>query len=264
MEKKNCLLGIFLLIISSTGNLNAANAAGNNIYLAAKLGYSHLGDLSNNTQTRSLPASDGGGTQSVKYAYKFDPGFNGGLAIGKHFMSINMRLELDIHHTRGQAKDLIFNYSLKGNTRTQDIDLNTTTNKSQGDLCSTFFGGNVYYDFTKLVSSSLVPFLGIGVGVANIRLKEKKTVVDINGNSTTLISDKVATVSENEVSFQLMVGTQYYFSKILSLIAEYRYFISTPYSYNTDYSSNINKTASIFKDNLQTHSVNVGIKAIIA
>ena len=262
MEKKNYHLVIFLLI-STCGIVNLANAAVNNIYLAAKLGYSHLGDLNSASKNITLPASSGGGTRSVTYGYKFDPGFNGGIAIGKHFMSINMRLELDIHHTRGQAKDLIFRDVITGGSGSPSA-INITTNASQGDLYSTFFGGNIYYDFTKLVSKTLIPFLGLGSGVSNIRLKEKKTVEQANGSSVTLISANVATVSENEVCFQLMAGAHYYFSKILSVLLEYRYFISTPFSYNTDYQTNINKSASIFKDNLQTHSINIGIKAIIA
>ncbi len=256
MLKKN-IYSKFLCCIALISATSFASAAGYDIYVTGKGGYSHVGDLS---KTQNL--KDGNTKVVVLSGYKFDPAFNFGIAIGKHCRSLNMRVELDIHHTRVQAKDM--NSSLKEDG-TEYFHKNALTLKSKGELDVTFYGANVYYDLTMLPMPALVPYIGIGAGISNINFKDKKLTGPKPEND--VILEKDTKINETQFTFQLMLGAQYYFNKTMSVLLEYNFSHVNTFKYNTDFAKTTygkQIKAKNFEDALMMHSVNVGFKAIIA
>ncbi|NQY44190.1 MAG: hypothetical protein HRT87_12715, partial [Legionellales bacterium] len=139
MNKKSCITIIFLCLIC-LGHIALASSKG--IYISGKLGYSHLNKLSD---SQKFNVNSSQIDEFVGYGYEFDPAFNFGIAIGKHFKQI--RAELDLHHTRAQIKNVIYKESESNNPDPDDNYSEKITVKSKGDLHSTFVGGNIYYDF---------------------------------------------------------------------------------------------------------------------
>jgi len=99
--------------------------------------------------------------------------------------------------------------------RDNDVDNITFNNNPQvGNGEQDVLAGlvNVYYDFTN-VSEKFVPFVGVGVGFAEI----DSSVSYNNGNAT--LND-----SDTAFAYQAVIGTEYKLTDKISLVGDARYF----------------------------------------
>ena len=266
MSKHSCITIIFLYLIS-LGHVSLAHNHG--IYISGKLGYSHLSKLSDSQGVTS--PIDNVTKVSYGYGYEFEPAFNFGIAIGKHFKQ--MRVELDLHHTRAQIENIIYKISISNNPNPDVNASETITTKSKGDFHGTFVGGNIYYDFNGLKTRNIVPYIGAGAGVSMLNIKDKVTTGKSSDENEIAVLYKDTKINENQFTFQGMLGANFYFNKNMSVSLEYRFSHANSFKFNTDWSKNsdaaeflrsIDLATKDFEDSLITHSINVGIKAIIA
>ena len=259
---------IFLCLINYGHSTLADN---NSIYIGGKVGYRYLHKLSDSQNFTKT--TDNSVKYSFGYGYEFDPAFSFGIAIGRHFKKIYMRIEFDIHHTRAQIKNIIYKKSSSDPSAPDSNTSENITTKSTGDIRTTFVGGNIYYDFNGLISRKIVPYIGVGAGVSMLNIKDKAINGKYQDGTETKILYKDTKINETQFTFQGMLGANYYFNKNMSISLEYRFSHANAFKFNTDWSKNSplaedykNNKLSVkdFEDSLITHSINLGIKAIIA
>lgn len=177
-------IAVFALVFTAT----SAHAEGG--YFSANLGLSIVPDL--DQEIAGIPVSEA----------SFDPGFRIAGALGYDFGAF--RAEGEIGYRTNDAAD----GSIVG----------LGPGPLEGDVSVLSFMANGYYDFHS-ADSSLVPYLGVGLGLASI---------DANISAPLLapfpqIMDDSATV----FAYQFMVGLGFNVSPATTITADYRYFSTT-------------------------------------
>lgn len=105
---------------------------------------------------------------------------------------------------------------------------------------------NGYYDFNTISDSFPVqPYVGIGVGAAQVRYKAKITVTA--PGLGTITTPSVTTANNTEFAYQGILGLSYHFDSVTEAFIDYRYFGTT-------------KVNAIGK-RFQSHTVNIGLAA---
>ncbi|NQY44163.1 MAG: outer membrane beta-barrel protein [Legionellales bacterium] len=259
---------IFLCLINYGHSTLADN---NSIYIGGKVGYRYLHKLSDSQNFTKT--TDNSVKYSFGYGYEFDPAFSFGIAIGRHFKQINMRIEFDIHHTRAQIKNIIYKKSSSDPSAPDSNTSENITTKSTGDIRTTFVGGNIYYDFNNLKILDIIPYIGVGAGATMVDIKDDLTTgKDSDGDEINILYQDTK-INEGKFALQGMLGAHYYFNKIISIFLEYRFSRVNSFKYNTDWSINSDDAKNFKKNNIAikdfedffiTHSISLGFKAIIA
>lgn len=182
--KRFILTAILALVFITT----SAHAADKGMYFSGNFGFSELSD-----SNASIPGI-------VDAQVSFDLGFRVGGALGYDFGAY--RVEGEIAY------------------RLNDTDAGTVIGLGPGpifgEVSATSFMANGYYDF-YLANSPWVPYLGLGVGFANI---------DADITAPTLSS--LALIDDSAIVFawQIMAGFGYNISSTTTLTADYRYFVT--------------------------------------
>jgi len=181
--KRFILTAILALVFITT----SAHAADKGMYVSGNLGFSLLSD-----STASIPGI-------VTAQVSFDLGFRVGGALGYDFGAY--RVEGEIAY------------------RLNDTDAGTVSGGPGpvfGEVSATSFMANGYYDF-PLANAPWVPYLGFGVGFANI-----------DADITAPLLSPLALIDDSAIVFawQIMAGFGYNISSTTTLTADYRYFVT--------------------------------------
>ena len=181
--KRFILMAIFALVFITT----SAHAADKGMYVSGNLGLS----IADDTDLSVF---------GIEFAtISFDPGFTIGGAIGYDYG--NIRVEGEIAYHFWDMDEGTVGPIAPGCPCTGPID---------GDASALSFMLNGYYDF-QITNSSLAPYLGGGIGGANI-----------NGDITVLGDD-----SDIVFAYQLMAGIGFEINPSTTLTLGYRYFATT-------------------------------------
>ncbi|MCX5869340.1 MAG: outer membrane beta-barrel protein [Deltaproteobacteria bacterium] len=190
MKKSAFVLSCCVIALSAT----SASAAG--MYVSGKLGLSV-------PPTLTLSGNDYWGT------WADDISFNTGMAINAAFGYDfdNFRAEAEIGYQKNnfdktdwQETDRFGNYS-RG-----------TGSFADGDMTSTSFFANGYYDFKN--KSPFVPYLGAGIGYAIIKLNDVKSGPWDNYPYNN---------DDGVFAYQVMAGVSYVINKTVAIDLSYRY-----------------------------------------
>ena len=181
--KRFILMAVFALVFITT----SAQAADKGMYISGNLGVSIASD-----SDATFGGIDLGSIQ-------FDPGFNIGGAIG--YDSGTIRAEGEIAYHSWDIDTVVLSSAWVGCPCSGPI--------SDSSSSALSFMANGYYDFHS-TESALVPYLGVGVGIASI-------AYDIQG-----FTDSAAIFA-----YQFMAGMSYDISPKAALTAGYRYFSGT-------------------------------------
>lgn len=111
----------------------------------------------------------------------------------------------------------------------------------QGDVTSWSVMGNLFYDF-KTANASIVPYLGVGIGYAEVDSKYAPSGVGI-------LDDK-----DRGFAFQIMGGIAYALSDTTHLFVGYRYFQAD------DPTNGVDLIPASLKGEYKTHSVEAGLR----
>lgn len=185
--KRLLVIAVFALVFITT----SAHAADKGMYFSGNLGLSIASDS-------DLSAF---GTDFAEIS--FDPGFNIGGAFGYDYG--NIRAEFEIAYHFWDMDEFSSKIVIPG------ICPPTCTVPVDGDASALSFMVNGYYDF-PIANSSVVPYLGGGIGGANI-----------NGEITVLGGDDNDTV----FAYQFMAGIGFEINPKTTLTVGYRYFATT-------------------------------------
>jgi opacity protein-like surface antigen len=178
--KRLILTAIFALVFITT----SAQAADKGMYVSGNLGVSILSDADNEALGIVIESS-------------YDPGFNIGGAIGYNYGSV--RAEGEIIYRRNDADELsVFGLSAP----------------ADGEVSAISFMVNGYYDFHS-ANSSMVPYLGGGLGAASVDLDISALGVPLGDDSATVFA------------YQFMAGLGFNISPTTTLTAGYRYFATS-------------------------------------
>ena len=177
----NRLLAIAVLAFVFT----ATTAHAEGMYFSGNLGASILSD-SDIEQPGFIPITT-----------TFDPGFTIGAAMGYDFGNIRAEGEL-AYRTNDIDEFEFFGFSFPG----------------EGDVSSISFMANGYYDF-RSANSALTPYLGAGLGFANVDL-------DASIVGLPLLDDSALVFA-----YQLMAGFAYDINPTTALTFGYRYFATS-------------------------------------
>jgi opacity protein-like surface antigen len=96
-----------------------------------------------------------------------------------------------------------------------------------GEYTNTALMVNAYYDF-KTLSPSVIPYLGIGAGAANVEA------------NFTVGGTRVVDESQIVFAWQLVAGVAFPVSKELAIDLNYRYFATSDPSYSSNFSPGVN------------------------
>ena len=146
-------------------------------------------------------------------------GGQGMVALG--YRNGNIRVEGEFFYARASHNNI-----LVGNRRVPN-----DTDKLRYKGYTEGFGAlaNVYFDFTNFISEphgvGLIPYVGAGVGFANIRNKiDLREVKEVGPASAVQAPRSINfTVSDSAVAFQGIVGLAYYLDSDTSFNIDYRY-----------------------------------------
>ena len=185
--KRFILIAIFALVFIST----SAQAADKGMYVSGNVGLSLVPDLDINVVGFPTFATVG-----------LDLGFKVGGALGYDYG--NFRAEGEI------------SYFLNDTDEGTSVFL-PVSSPADGDVSVSSFMINGYYDFHS-ENSPLVPYVGVGLGIANIDADITQPSV-----SPLALVDDNATV----FAYQFMAGLGYNISPTTILTADYRYFRTT-------------------------------------
>lgn len=185
--KRLLMMAVFALVFVTT----SAQAADKGMYVSGNVGLSLVPDLDTNVIGFSTF-----GTTSL------DPGFIISGALGYDFGSF--RAEGEIAYRSNDTDEGTFTFA-------------PGTGPVDGDVSALSFMANGYYDF-HLANSPMAPYLGVGVGFANIDAD-----VTVPNFSPQAIIDDNATV----FAYQFMAGLGYNINPTMTLTVDYRYFRTT-------------------------------------
>jgi len=183
--KRFILMAIFALVFITT----SAHAADKGMYVSGNVGLVLVPDL--DQEIISIPVSE----------VSLDLGFGVGGALGYDFGAF--RAEGEIAYRLNDTDD--------GNV------IGFGPGPVDGDISALSFMANGYYDI-PVANSPLVPYVGVGVGVASIDADITAPLL----SSLALVDDS-ATV----FAYQFMAGLGYNISPTITLTADYRYFTTT-------------------------------------
>ncbi|MBA3005330.1 MAG: outer membrane beta-barrel protein [Proteobacteria bacterium] len=189
MKKSAFVLSCCALALSAT----SASAAG--MYVSGKLGLSV-------PPTLTASGADYWGTWADDVSFDTGMAING--AFGYDFNGFRAEAELGYQQNNLDTDDWReadrFGYYRSG-----------TLSYADGDMTATTFFANGYYDFKN--NSPFVPYLGVGIGYANIELNDVKVDPWDVGYSN----------DDGVFAYQLMAGVSYAINKTVALDFSYRY-----------------------------------------
>lgn len=176
--------------------------AGQGWYVAGNVGAAFVND-SSSTATDSVG-------NSISFDTEFDPGFVVSGAAGYGWN--NLRAEGEISYRKNDVDSLtVTNVTLAGVGS-----FNTAASFSGGgDVSALGIMANVWYDFPT--GGKLVPFVGGGIGVAEVSLN------DVTGNVAG-VDALLADDSDWVFAYQIGAGIGYAFNPNLTLTLDYRLF----------------------------------------
>lgn len=213
---------------------NTATASQNKKYFSIKGGVGFdMGTLSdsqtvNMTPTISLPFNK----LTNKFTFKFKPGFNIGIEFGQSFDYVRIGGEFTFSHAALKSQDTF----QQGN----DSVFQDDTIDKEGDITVTFGGLNIYYDLKKW--KRVIPYVGVGGGFSSIELEYKNA----------------GTSRGSQFSFQVMVGSMFVATKKTNIMLEYRFLRTNEFAFSKPAHQNLG--FENLKDNVITHSINIGVK----
>jgi opacity protein-like surface antigen len=148
------------------------------------------------------------GTEELGLSYK--PGVNVKAAIGRQLN--DFRLEVESAYTKANYKSftsngqpMVVSDSLSGYTR----------------LVS--FLANVYFDID--INNKFKPFIGGGLGFANIKNHiEQTNLYSVVPGGVSGAPNVKATISENRLAYQAILGARFMLNEKICLQGDYRYF----------------------------------------
>ena len=211
------VLGLMLIATS-------VQAADKGMYVSGNLGLSLLSDSDNEYPSPCV---------GCDFEVSHDLGFNIGGAIGYDFG--NIRAEGEIAYHRNDIDEVKF--------------IGVPAIPVDGSVSALSFMVNGYYDI-PIANSPLVPYLGGGIGVANISA-DAKLNLGFPFGSLEYVDD-----SAMVFAYQFMVGLGFNINPAMTLTAGYRYFATTSPEFND--STGISPTN--FDSEFQTHEFNVGAR----
>jgi opacity protein-like surface antigen len=204
--KRFIVLAIFALVFITT----SAQAADKGMYFSGNLGVSILSDADNEQLGIVLESS-------------YDPGLNIGGAIGYNFGSVRAEGELT-YHSNDIDEISAFGIGAPGD----------------GTVSAISFMVNGYYDFHR-ENSSLVPYLGGGIGFANVDADMSVFGIQFADDSATVFA------------YQFMAGLGFNINPKTTLTAGYRYFATSDPEFN-------DTTGFPFDSEYQAHEFNFGVR----
>jgi len=183
------------------------------LYIAGNFGVEFLNDADFSS---SGSGTNGSGDLSFERGLNFSGAL--GLSMGR------FRVEGEAFYRRADVKEL--------NVSTSGMQLGTATlagpgvQTLSGDLTSYGALGNLYYDI--YTGTGWVPYLGIGAGVANLKLK----IDSANAVATSF--------DENDwvLAYQAGLGVTYQVSNSLAVTVGYRYFATTEATFSVSGTDN--------------------------
>jgi len=142
--------------------------------------------------------------------------------------------------------------------RTNDADQGTlfpitgfmSTENVEGDFSVLSLMGNGYYDFHS-ANSRLVPYVGVGLGVASID-------ADIRTNNPIFAGQQIVNDSVAAFAIQFMAGLGFNVSPTTTLTFDYRYFASYPTFELGNFW--VSEGALAYESDYINHSFNVGAR----
>lgn len=167
-----------------------------------------------------LKSKDTSVTDTASRTVKFDNGNMGALALGYDY-GANWRAEVELARRAAGLK------SVSGTAAT-------------GEMLATSLMANAIYDFD--INSALTPYLGAGIGLAQVKLKNASPF----GASS--IND-----SDRGLALQGIAGVSYALSEAVDLFADYRYFTARSIDLRTAAGAAAGMDAN-------THSVMAGLR----
>jgi len=183
--KRFILTAVLALVFIAT----SAQAADKGMYFSGNFGISSLSDV-----VVELP-----GFPTIKTS--FDLGFNIGGAIGYDYGNIRAEGEIT-YHTNDIDEFSVLGFTVPG----------------EGEVSALSFMVNGYYDFHS-ANSPVVPYLGVGIGVAN-------GMVDASVAGISLIDDDAWVFA-----YQFMAGIGFEINPTTALTVSYRYFQNSDLSF---------------------------------
>lgn len=221
-KKYLCGTGIVLLGLFMISPLYAAShtAPANRVYVGVSGGINTLSNLSYST---GLAES----SIDVKSRY----GFNGQFAVG--YLWHPFRIEAAYLYQHNQVDEIA-----QANTRFSNPSGRMTV---QGPFL------NLYYDWYQ-ANPNIVPYLGVGLGLAHV-----------SGHATSDTLNDVASVSNNSLALQAMLGVHYALTCHWALQMDYRFLHVNRVEFTGR--SLVNPTTQFDgrRDHLNSHSANVGL-----
>lgn len=165
----------------------AVSAEDTGFYVGTNIGANFQQDQDSTSTGRNLDLSfDNGEFYAGQVGYKF-----AGNDFGR------FRTEFELSYRENDVDDIVFNNNPQVGSGEQDVLAGLV---------------NVYYDFTS-VSKKFVPFVGLGLGVA-----ELDSNVAYNGGAA-FLND-----SDTTLAYQAVIGGEYKLTEAVSLTGDARYF----------------------------------------
>lgn len=175
--------------------LSATTVSATGVYVSGQLGFSLLPTL-----TDEYTWVGGSWTDNLST----DTGLALGGAIGYAFDSFRAEAEAGFQQNDLDTSDWAANDVTWGSASGSDSFID-------GDISSTSFFANGYYDIKN--SSAFTPFIGAGIGYANVEINDYQTDID----------DTPFSIDDSAFAYQFMLGASYAFNKNFSLDLSYRY-----------------------------------------
>ncbi|NQY42156.1 MAG: porin family protein [Legionellales bacterium] len=227
--RKIFILG--LLVIS-----NITLASKDSFYLSLKGG--NIFDTNGLSQSQApYPANDTVeivDTINAKASFEFEDGFRGGVELGRSFEVFRIGVEATYSKSNMKSGEIIFKIN-------DEVELYENERIPQGYLNILNFGANLYLDIR--MSDIIVPYIGVGIGYSNVKLADDEKVY-----------------KSLKDYFQVMFGSQFFIRRGMSITLEYKFFQTGKFKYiDADFGDDDLIKFDDFKDNVITHSLNVGI-----
>ncbi len=182
---------LITMIFAAVFMATSAQAANGKMYFSGNLGVSLLSDSDINRP----------GAFAFTGEVTYDPGFRVGGALGYDFGSFRAEGEI----------------AYRSNDTDEGAIFGVCCGPVDGDVSALSFMANGYYDF-HMASSPLVPYLGLGVGFANVTADITAPTI----SSLALIDD-----SDIVFAYQFMAGVGYNINPTTTLTVDYRYFATS-------------------------------------
>ncbi len=206
VNRHSLLVGGCALLCLSGSLLSFSAAAadtGGGWYAGGKIGF-------------DLPTSESFNSSGDGFTNKYDTGFVGGFNGGYSFGNgLRPEIEFDYHHANIDTVTV-------ASTSTGTTD---PAGRRTGSIAAMTLMGNLWYDFRRSDGflSILYPYVGLGLGVANVSLHNEQfnTFTDIAGG---------ADGSSTAFAYQLGFGMNYDMLSYLSASLDFRYLATTSLS----------------------------------